>query len=260
MVSHLKENSGEWRSRSHKGSFKVNQSGTSSIAAGSRIEAIDIQKTYHRGGESLCVLHEVNLAVEPGEFVALTGPSGSGKSTLLNFIGGLDRPDGGEIHVGNTRVDTLSKSQLAQWRSAHVGFIFQAFNLLPVLTARENVELPLILQPLSKLERRQQAEYALEIVGLLERMTHRPRELSGGQEQRVAIARAIATDPDVILADEPTGDLDRRSADDVLDIMKRLSQEFHKTIIMVTHDPAAAAYADRVVHLDKGEFTEAEEA
>lgn len=224
--------------------------------SGSKITASNLEKTYHRGGESLCVLDHVNFEIEEGEFVALTGPSGSGKSTILNFVGGLDHPDGGVVTVGDTEVSALSKSQLANWRSQNVGFIFQSFNLLPVLTAIENVELPLILQPLSKSERREKAAFALEIVGLQDRMKHRPKELSGGQEQRVAIARAIVTDPSVILADEPTGDLDRTSADQILDIMKRLSTEHNKTIIMVTHDPAAAAYADRTLRLDKGQFVE----
>ncbi|MFT7617031.1 MAG: putative ABC transport system ATP-binding protein [Planctomycetota bacterium] len=224
--------------------------------SGSRITASGLEKTYHRGGESLCVLDHVDFDIAEGEFVALTGPSGSGKSTILHFVGGLDHPDGGSIVVGDTEVSALSKSKLAEWRSQNVGFIFQSFNLLPVLTAIENVELPLILQPLSKSQRREKAEFALEIVGLQDRMTHRPKELSGGQEQRVAIARAIVTDPDVILADEPTGDLDRVSADQILDILKRLSTEHNKTIIMVTHDPAAAAYADRVLSLDKGQFVE----
>lgn len=224
--------------------------------SGSRITASALEKTYHRGGESLCVLDHVDFDIAEGEFVALTGPSGSGKSTILNFVGGLDHPDGGRVVVGDTEVSALSKSKLAEWRSQNVGFIFQSFNLLPVLTAIENVELPLVLQPLSKSQRREKAEFALEIVGLKDRMTHRPKELSGGQEQRVAIARAIVTDPDVILADEPTGDLDRTSADQILDILKRLSTEHNKTIIMVTHDPAAAAYADRVLSLDKGQFVE----
>ena len=228
--------------------------------AKSGIQAQNLSKTYYRGGESLQVLDNVDLSIEPGEFVALTGPSGSGKSTILNFIGGLDTPDSGKVFVGDTEVSALSKSDLAAWRSANVGFIFQAFNLLPVLTALENVELPLVLQPLSKAERRQQAEYALEIVGLQDRKTHRPQELSGGQEQRVAIARALVTDPEVILADEPTGDLDRESADGVLDILDRLCREHQKTIMMVTHDAAAAAHADRIFKLDKGKFVEDKKA
>ncbi len=220
------------------------------------ISARGLTKTYHRGGESLRVLDKVNIDIKPGEFVALTGPSGSGKSTILNFIGGLDTPDEGRVVVGDTVVSDLSKSKLAAWRSQNVGFIFQAFNLLPVLTALENVELPLVLQPLNKSQRRKQAEFALSLVELKDRMSHRPQELSGGQEQRVAIARAIVTDPGVILADEPTGDLDRDTADQVLEILKRLSKEHGKTIIMVTHDLAAAAYADRVLRLDKGRFVE----
>ncbi len=222
----------------------------------SAISASGLTKTYHRGGESLRVLDNVNIDIKPGEFVALTGPSGSGKSTILNFIGGLDTPDEGRVVVGDTVVSDLSKSKLAAWRSQNVGFIFQAFNLLPVLTALENVELPLVLQPLNKSQRRKQAEFALSLVELKDRMSHRPQELSGGQEQRVAIARAIVTDPGVILADEPTGDLDRDTADQVLEILKRLSKEHGKTIIMVTHDLAAAAYADRVLRLDKGRFVE----
>ncbi|MEC7585137.1 MAG: ABC transporter ATP-binding protein, partial [Planctomycetota bacterium] len=182
------------------------------------------------------------------------GPSGSGKTTLLNLIGGLDYPDSGEVLVAGEPLQHLSGSELAQWRADHVGFVFQGFNLLPVLTARENVELPLLLTPLSRRQRRAQAERALELVGLTDRMHHRPSQLSGGQEQRTAIARAVATDPTVILADEPTGDLDRDSADQVLDLLQRLNRELQKTILMVTHDHQAAAYADQVIHLDKGKL------
>lgn len=215
-----------------------------------------VTKTYRRGGETLVVLDALDLAIPQGDFVALMGPSGSGKSTILNLAGGLDEPDSGEVHVAGTRVDRLRGSRLAEWRARHVGFVFQSFNLVPVLSAIENVMLPLNLQPLTRAQRRQQAEYALEIVGLQDRMKHRPRQLSGGQEQRVAIARALATDPDILLADEPTGDLDRGSADAVMDLLRRLNQELGKTILMVTHDTAAAAKARRTLRLDKGLLVE----
>ncbi len=218
------------------------------------IEIRSVTKTYQRGGESLRVLDELELTMDASTFYALMGPSGSGKTTLLNLVGGLDHADSGRVVVGGTDLGTLSGSDLAKWRAENVGFVFQGFNLLPVLTARENVELPLLLAPLSKSRRREQAERALELVGLKDRMGHKPRELSGGQEQRVAIARAIATDPKVILADEPTGDLDRTTADSVLDLLQRLNRELKKTILMVTHDPQAAGFADKVVHLDKGKL------
>ncbi|HEB54433.1 MAG TPA: ABC transporter ATP-binding protein [bacterium] len=211
-----------------------------------------LTKTYTRGGETLRVLDGLDLDMDAATFYALMGPSGSGKTTLLNLVGGLDHADGGTITVGGEDLDQLSDTELAEWRAENVGFVFQGFNLLPVLSARENVELPLLLTPLSRSQRRAQAERALELVGLKDRMNHKPRELSGGQEQRVAIARAIATDPQVILADEPTGDLDRETADAVLEMMQRLNKELHKTILMVTHDPQAATYADKVIHLDKG--------
>jgi putative ABC transport system ATP-binding protein len=215
-----------------------------------------VTKVYRRGGEDLVVLDRLDLDVTAGDFLALMGPSGSGKSTILNLLGGLDRPDAGTIEVGGLEITSLSSDRLAAWRARHVGFVFQAFNLIPVLTALENVELPLLLTPLGRKERRQHAEYALEIVGLKDRMGHRPKQLSGGQEQRVAIARAVATDPTMILADEPTGDLDRASADAVMDILSRLSKEHGKTIAMVTHDPAAAARATRLLHLEKGVLVE----
>ncbi|HEU4420267.1 MAG TPA: ABC transporter ATP-binding protein [Planctomycetota bacterium] len=221
------------------------------------VTAIEVQKatkTYHRGGETLVVLDALDLSMDGGAFYALMGPSGSGKTTLLNLIGGLDHADGGRVVVGGTDLNAIDGSQLAHWRAANVGFVFQGFNLLPVLTARENVELPLLLAPLSKAKRRAQAERALELVGLKDRMDHKPRELSGGQEQRVAIARALATDPQVILADEPTGDLDRATANQVLELLQRLNRELHKTILMVTHDPEAAGFADKVIHLDKGKL------
>ncbi|MGE3175166.1 MAG: ABC transporter ATP-binding protein [Planctomycetota bacterium] len=222
--------------------------------ADSAIRIQKLTKTYQRGGETLRVLDELDLQMDGGTFYALMGPSGSGKTTLLNLVGGLDSPDGGEILVGDESLGDLNGGELARWRADHVGFVFQGFNLLPVLTARENVELPLLLAPLSKGQRRAQAERALKLVGLEDRMDHKPSELSGGQEQRVAIARAIATDPAVILADEPTGDLDRTTANQVLELLQRLNRELKKTILMVTHDPEAAGYADKVIHLDKGKL------
>ncbi|MBK8098460.1 MAG: ABC transporter ATP-binding protein [Planctomycetes bacterium] len=218
------------------------------------IELRGVTRIYRRGGQDLRVLDELDLTMAGSTFYALMGPSGSGKTTLLNLVGGLDRADAGEVLVGGEDLTGLSDTELARWRADHVGFVFQGFNLLPVLTARENVELPLLLLPLGRRQRREQAERALEMVDLGDRMDHKPRELSGGQEQRVAIARAIATDPEVILADEPTGDLDRDTADAVLLLLQRLNRELGKTILMVTHDPQAAGYADRVIHLDKGKL------
>ena len=218
------------------------------------IQVRGLTKRYQRGGEPLVVLDGLDLEMQEGRFYALMGPSGSGKTTLLNLIGGLDRADDGELFVAGEDLARLGGAALAHWRAANVGFVFQGFNLIPVLSAFENVELPLKLTPLSRAERRQHAEYALELVGLKDRMKHRPRQLSGGQEQRVAIARAIATDPKVVLADEPTGDLDRKSADQVLDLLARLNREFKKTILMVTHDPHAAERAQSIVHLDKGQL------
>jgi putative ABC transport system ATP-binding protein len=217
-----------------------------------------VVKSYSRGGESLVVLDHLDLVVQSGQFCALMGPSGSGKSTLLNLIGGLDHADSGVVQVGAEDLTNMSNDELAGWRAANVGFIFQGFNLIPVLTAIENVTLPLMLAPLGRRQRREHAEYALELVGLKDRMHHRPGQLSGGQEQRVAIARALVTDPQLILADEPTGDLDRNSADQVLGLMQRLNREMNKTIVMVTHDPAAAAHAETLVHLDKGKLVRVE--
>lgn len=217
-----------------------------------RIEILGVEKSYARGSEVVKVLDGVDLVIEAGRVVALMGPSGSGKSTLLNLIGGLDQADAGSIRVDGAEITSLSSDALAAWRSEHVGFVFQSFNLIPVLTARENVELPLLLQPLNAKQRREQAEYALEIVGLADRAGHRPSQLSGGQEQRVAIARALATDPTLILADEPTGDLDRTNADLVLQMLRRLADEIGKTVLMVTHDSAASAFAHQTVQLDKG--------
>lgn len=218
------------------------------------IQLRSVTKSYSRGGEALRVLDELDLDMDDATFYALMGPSGSGKTTLLNLVGGLDQADSGVVRIGDEDLAAMDGGELAVWRSEHVGFVFQGFNLLPVLTARENVELPLLLAPLSKRQRRAQAERALELVGLKDRMGHKPSELSGGQEQRVAIARAIATDPQVILADEPTGDLDRDTADSVLQLLQRLNRELGKTILMVTHDPQAAGHADRTIHLDKGKL------
>jgi putative ABC transport system ATP-binding protein len=213
-----------------------------------------VSKSYRRDSMSVPVLSGITLEVPEGEFLALMGPSGSGKTTLLNLIAGIDRPDAGSITVAGTDVVALNESQLAKWRATHIGFVFQFYNLIPVLTAYENVELPLLLTPLSKAQRRQHVETALGLVGLADRVKHYPRQLSGGQEQRVAIARAIATDPTILVADEPTGDLDRKSAEEVLTLLERLNREFKKTIIMVTHDPHAAERARAVRHLDKGEL------
>jgi len=213
-----------------------------------------LTKTYKRDKQEITVLKDVSIDIEQGDFVALMGPSGSGKTTLLNIIAGIDRPTQGEVIIAGTNIGVLSETELAKWRSRHIGFIFQFYNLIPVLTAFENVELPLMLTPLSKSERRRQVELALSIVGLADRMDHYPRQLSGGQEQRVAIARAIASDPDIFIADEPTGDLDRVSAEEILTLLKRLNKEFGKTIVMVTHDPSAANRARIIHHLDKGDL------
>ena len=212
----------------------------------------DLVKEYRRGAEVVRVLDGLSLEIAAGDFVALMGPSGSGKSTLLNLIGGLDRPTAGALEVEGLRVDRLGDGALARWRADHVGFIFQMYNLLPVLTAERNVELPLLLKDMSREERAARAAAALRLVGLEHRAKHRPRELSGGQEQRVGIARAIVTDPTLLLCDEPTGDLDRKSGDEILDLLQALNREQGKTVIMVTHDPHAAERAQRCIHLDKG--------
>ena len=217
----------------------------------------NITKTYQRGPEKVQVLHGINLDIDSGDFVALMGPSGSGKTTLLNLIGGLDTPSGGEINIEDQRIDQLSAGQLSTWRSHHVGFVFQFYNLMPMLTAQKNVELPLLLTNLSAGERKRRAQIALTLVGLADRRDHRPNELSGGQQQRVAIARAIVSDPTFLICDEPTGDLDRQSAEEVLGLLQMLNREHGKTIIMVTHDPKAAEYATHTVHLDKGELVSA---
>jgi putative ABC transport system ATP-binding protein len=218
------------------------------------IEVHNISKSYRRDSLEIPVLSHITLDVPEGEFLALMGPSGSGKTTLLNLIAGIDRPNTGSITVNGTDIATLNESNLASWRSHNVGFIFQFYNLLPVLTAFENVELPLLLTNLSKKERREHVEASLKLVGLGDRMKHYPKQLSGGQEQRVAIARAIVTDPTVLVADEPTGDLDRVSAAEIMILLDRLNKEFKKTIVMVTHDPRAAEKAHKVMHLDKGEL------
>ncbi|PYP47348.1 MAG: ABC transporter ATP-binding protein [Gemmatimonadetes bacterium] len=218
------------------------------------VQVRGVSKSYRRDSMAIPVLRDISLDVPEGEFLGLMGPSGSGKTTLLNLIAGIDRPDAGSVAVAGTDVTKLSESEAARWRATHIGFVFQFYNLLPVLTAFENVELPLLLAPLSKAERKKHVETALTLVGLADRMRHYPRQLSGGQEQRVAIARAIASDPTILVADEPTGDLDRKSADEVLTLLERLNQEFKKTIVMVTHDPHAAERAHLVRHLDKGEL------
>jgi len=216
------------------------------------VEIRGVRKAYRRGGETIEVLHGVGLDIERGEFMAIMGPSGSGKTTLLNLIGGLDQPSGGAILVDGMRIDQLGSGALAAWRAASVGFVFQFYNLLPVLSAQKNVELPLLLTDLRAAERRRRARIALALVGLLDRTRHRPRELSGGQEQRVAIARAIVSDPTLLICDEPTGDLDRATAAEILELLRMLNRDHGKTIVMVTHDPKAAEYASRRLHLDKG--------
>jgi putative ABC transport system ATP-binding protein len=214
-----------------------------------------VNKIFHRGSEEIRVLDGLSLEVPKGEFIALMGPSGSGKSTLLNLIGGLDRPTSGSVSIGGDRVDQLSDRELAAWRARHVGLVFQFYNLLPVLTAERNVELPLLLTHLSKGERRKHVETALKVVGLSHRARHYPRQLSGGEQQRTGIARAIVTDPTLLLCDEPTGDLDRKSGDEILGLLQALNKEQGKTIIMVTHDPHASARATRTVYLNKGQLS-----
>jgi len=216
-----------------------------------------VVKRYRRGRETVEVLHNLDLAVEAGEFLALMGPSGSGKTTLLNLIGGLDRPTAGEVDVAGERIDELSGGELAKWRARHVGFVFQFYNLMPTLSAEANVELPLLLTRLSAAQRKKNVAAALELVGLTDRRKHRPGELSGGQQQRVAIARAIAADPTLLICDEPTGDLDRETTEEILRLLQLLNREHGKTIVMVTHDPKAASFAGRIVHLDKGALTDA---
>jgi putative ABC transport system ATP-binding protein len=222
--------------------------------ADSLVDIRNLHKVYHRGGERIDVLQGVNLDIPKGDFLALMGPSGSGKTTLLNLMGGLDTPSEGSITVGGDRIDRMSGGKLSAWRARHIGFIFQLYNLLPVLTAARNVELPLLLTKLSKADRRKRVQVALSVVGLQDRANHYPRQLSGGQEQRVGIARAIVTDPTLLLCDEPTGDLDRKSGDEILDLLQALNRDHGKTIVMVTHDPHAAARASRTLHLEKGQL------
>jgi len=225
----------------------------------SLIRVRGLNKTYRRGGEQIQVLQGLSLDVDKGDFVAFMGPSGSGKTTLLNLLGGLDVPSAGSITVDGDEITHMSSNKLTQWRARHVGFIFQMYNLIPVLTAFQNVELPLILTKLSKAERRKHIETALAVVGLADRMNHYPRQLSGGQEQRVAIARAIVSDPTFLLCDEPTGDLDRKSADEIMELIHRLVKEHGKTVLMVTHDPVVAQRADIALHLEKGVLVESGE-
>ena len=220
------------------------------------VDLRDIHKSYTKGREKVEVLHGLDLGVEAGDFVALMGPSGSGKTTLLNLIGGLDHPTSGSVNVAGQSLNGLSNNELAGWRARHIGFVFQFYNLLPVLTAARNVEVPLLLTHLNKAERRHHVSTALDVVGLADRANHYPRELSGGQEQRVAIARAIASDPTLLVCDEPTGDLDRKTADEILTLLQALNTDHGKTIVMVTHDPQAADYAKRTVHLDKGQIVD----
>jgi putative ABC transport system ATP-binding protein len=220
------------------------------------VRLANVRKGFTKGQETISIFEALNLSIPPGDFVAIMGPSGSGKTTMLNLLGGLDRPDAGEIDVAGKRIDRLSESELARWRSAHIGFVFQFYNLMPMLSAAQNVELPLLLTALRRAERRKRVEAALKIVNLADRTKHYPREMSGGQQQRVAIARAVVSDPTLLLCDEPTGDLDRATADEILHMLQILNRDLNKTIIMVTHDPAAAKYAARTLHLDKGHFVE----
>ncbi|MBK5962496.1 ABC transporter ATP-binding protein [Rhodoplanes elegans] len=217
-----------------------------------------VSKGFVKGRDAITIFDRLDLTIPEGDFVAVMGPSGSGKSTLLNLVGGIDRPDAGEVVVAGSRIDTLSEGQLSRWRAATIGFVFQFYNLMPMLSAAQNVELPLLLTKLSKAERRTHVETALAVVNLADRAKHYPREMSGGQQQRVAIARAIVSDPKLLLCDEPTGDLDRASADEILNMLTILNRDLGKTIVMVTHDPAAARFAKRTLHLDKGHFEEKE--
>jgi putative ABC transport system ATP-binding protein len=222
----------------------------------SMVKISNVTKAYTRGKQKVEVLHKLSLDIPKGDFVALMGPSGSGKTTLLNLIGGLDQPTAGEVSVGGNRIDQLKSGQLANWRAHNVGFVFQFYNLMPVLTAEGNVELPLLLTKLSAAQRKKNVAVALQVVGLADRAKHKPRELSGGQEQRVAIARALVSDPQILVCDEPTGDLDRKTADEILGLLQVLNREHGKTIVMVTHDPKAAEFAKRTLHLEKGTLVE----
>jgi putative ABC transport system ATP-binding protein len=222
------------------------------------VRLVKASRRFIKGRETITIFDKLDLTIPRGDFVAVMGPSGSGKTTLLNLLGGIDRADAGEVTVAGTRIDGHSEGELARWRSANIGFIFQFYNLMPMLTAAQNVELPLLLTSLRSKERSKRVETALSVVGLADRLKHYPREMSGGQQQRVAIARAIVSDPNLLLCDEPTGDLDRSSADEILTILQLLNKDLGKTIVMVTHDPAAARYAQRTLHLDKGTFVEQE--
>jgi putative ABC transport system ATP-binding protein len=224
--------------------------------AESMVEVRNVTKVYERGKQKIEVLHGLTFAIPKGDFVALMGPSGSGKTTVLNLIGGLDQPTSGQISVGGSRLDELRSGELAHWRAHHVGFVFQFYNLMPVLTAEGNVELPLLLTKLTAAQRRKNVAVALQVVGLSDRAKHKPRELSGGQEQRVAIARALVSDPQLLVCDEPTGDLDRSTADEILGLLQVLNREHGKTVVMVTHDPKAAGFASRTLHLEKGQLLE----
>jgi putative ABC transport system ATP-binding protein len=226
------------------------------LASDNLIRLTGLTKRFTKGKETISIFDHLDMTIPRGDFIAVMGPSGSGKTTLLNLLGGIDRTDGGEVQIAGQRVDAMSEGELARWRAANIGFIFQFYNLMPMLTAAQNVELPLLLTNLKKGERAKRVETALSVVNLADRMKHYPREMSGGQQQRVAIARAIVSDPNLLLADEPTGDLDRTSADEILTILQLLNRELGKTIVMVTHDPAAARYARRTWHLDKGSFVE----
>jgi putative ABC transport system ATP-binding protein len=230
----------------------------SDTSATPAVRLANVRKGFIKGQETISIFDGLSLSIPAGDFVAVMGPSGSGKTTMLNLLGGLDRPDAGEIDVAGERIDRLSEGELARWRGAHIGFVFQFYNLMPMLSAAQNVELPLLLTTLRRAERRQRVEAALKIVNLADRTRHYPREMSGGQQQRAAIARAIVSDPTLLLCDEPTGDLDRGAADEILRMLQILNGDLHKTIIMVTHDPAAAKYASRILHLDKGHFVEKE--
>ena len=220
------------------------------------VRLVHVSKRFTKGRETISIFDQLDLSIPRGDFVAVMGPSGSGKTTLLNLLGGIDRADAGEVNVADRRIDGLSEGELARWRAANIGFIFQFYNLMPMLTAAQNVELPLLLTNLRGKERTARVETALSVVNLADRLKHYPREMSGGQQQRVAIARAIVSDPNLLLCDEPTGDLDRTSADEILSILQLLNKDLGKTIVMVTHDPAAARYAQRTLHLDKGNFIE----
>jgi putative ABC transport system ATP-binding protein len=233
-------------------SYTPRDNQTTGVAMSALVSLRSVTKSYVRGKQKVEVLHGVNLEIGAGEFLALMGPSGSGKTTMLNLIAGLDQPTSGEVAVAGDRIDRLSRAALANWRARHIGFIFQFYNLLPVLSAEANVETPLLLTSLSRTERRQRVQTALQLVGLADRAKHRPNELSGGQQQRVAIARAIVADPTLLVCDEPTGDLDRRNAEEIMNLLQALNRSQGKTIVMVTHDPKAAEYASRELHLDKG--------